>query len=323
MIIVRLVCLKCCMHLSAVSLQPVVPQRPRLPILASQRLSEDLIEGRLLTEWQLTGSERKAEALRSKLQRVYRDLRIVRSILLPAGLLSLWLCLLVSSSYACFLNALMRSSFCSLWVLRQEANTSRPCFHGLLLNGQIDDALRQAELQDARAKEILKACNEGYEEVFGSPSFPVAASADVRMGTPQLKRRKKVSEGHHEHAAAEALSQDPKRQCRHQTSRTAVAGTAKRADTGTAGKGTGGATELSPPGLDTSCRRHHARLEDIKVLDGTPFRSPPMFLCSNTTLVICPPFLARHWEAQLEQWFGWQHLPAADRMKVRKAGHLP
>lgn len=59
-------------------LQLVLPERRRLPVVQAQRLADDLIAGRVLTEWQLMEGGSKAGALRSKLKRVYKDLNIVR-----------------------------------------------------------------------------------------------------------------------------------------------------------------------------------------------------------------------------------------------------
>ncbi|OEH77429.1 swi2 snf2-containing protein [Cyclospora cayetanensis] len=232
------------------------PQEPLLPIEGSQRLAEDLCRGRVLSEWQLKGGEEKTAALRSKLQRIYRDLHIV-GVLIPS-----------------------------------------PC--GRALRSQISDAVRQVEQQTAQAKKLLSA--RDAENTLALEPNP---SVQTPGGALQVKMEERPCEGNQEDSAlASTDPPPPKRQCRSPAACVTEAKAGVEAPTPP--------SSTSVPGSSPD----QATLSHVPLLRGRILRSPPQYLCSNTTLVICPPFLARHWEAQLEQWFGWHHLPPSERVKV-------
>ncbi|XP_026190409.1 uncharacterized protein LOC34618287 [Cyclospora cayetanensis] len=233
------------------------PQEPLLPIEGSQRLAEDLCRGRVLSEWQLKGGEEKTAALRSKLQRIYRDLHI-------------------------------------------DSTISRPNHHGLMLSSQISDAVRQVEQQTAQAKKLLSA--RDAENTLALEPNP---SVQTPGGALQVKMEERPCEGNQEDSAlASTDPPPPKRQCRSPAACVTEAKAGVEAPTPP--------SSTSVPGSSPD----QATLSHVPLLRGRILRSPPQYLCSNTTLVICPPFLARHWEAQLEQWFGWHHLPPSERVKV-------
>lgn len=198
-------------------------------------------------------------------------------------------------------------------LVLQDVNTSRPGNHRMLLSGLVDDAVRQAELQGMQAKTIL-GCIQSEEEAAasaGSAAITTTDCADTAAAGNEETADVLSSEYH--------LS-NRRRKC-HQaqipTFEYSATTSKRQRPNGTAeGIATEAAASATAATGASNGSRGQTRLDSIPELREKALVSPPRFLCSNTTLIICPPFLSRHWEAQIDQWFGWDHLSSADRIKV-------
>lgn len=196
----------------------------------------------------------------------------------------------------------MRVFWSVLCEAPQEVNTLRPGSQGLTLADHIQDAVRLAEMRDAYVKTILD-CSVGEDgSALGSSPSVSADLMEQRAGIQAAGE-----ENSHDKLSYGAVSVE-------------ACFPSKRLRADIAAKSHGVISSQARPPIAYGGRSSRLpKLDDVPELKGTPLSSPPLFLCSNTTLVICPPFLARHWEAQLEQWFGWHHLHPSERMKVGQA----
>ncbi|KAL8432632.1 hypothetical protein ACSSS7_004485 [Eimeria intestinalis] len=208
--------------------------------------------------------------------------------------------------------------------LKIDLNASSPGFHGRFLDGLLDEALRIEEERSAQAEEILNACKT-------QPHQESAASAGSAAAAKRLKADAALD------AAPAAAALAPGSVSRPRALpplKAEPAGAAGEAAAATAAAAGGNASAAAAAGEPAAAAAAGARptaaaaseggeaassgtsWDRIPRLQGKVLTSIPRFLCSNATLVICPPFLARHWEAQIDQWFGWFHLPPDQRIKV-------